>query len=65
MGDNLQVSDGEIFFFFVQYCSVAVQLTIVLLAIIIPNMESLLLRCNKPFHFCSKDTHITFLLINF
>ena len=29
------------------------------------NMESLLLRCNKPFHFCSKDTHITFLLINF
>ena len=28
-------------------------------------MEFLLLRCNKPFHFCSKDTHITFLLINF
>ena len=28
-------------------------------------MESLLLRCNNPFHFCSKDTHITFLLINF
>ena len=22
------------------------------------SMESLLLRCNKPFHFCSKDTHI-------
>ena len=21
------------------------------------SMESLLLRCNKPFHFCSKDTH--------
>ena len=29
------------------------------------NMESLLLRCNKPFHFFSKNTHITFLLINF
>ena len=29
------------------------------------SMESLLLRCNKPFHFFSKDTHITFLLINF
>ena len=27
------------------------------------SMESLLLRCNKPFHFCSTDTHITFLLI--
>ena len=29
------------------------------------SMQSLLLRCSKPFHFCSKDTHITFLLINF
>ena len=25
------------------------------------SMESLLLRFNKPFHFCSKDTHITIL----
>ena len=25
----------------------------------------LLLLCNKPFHFCSKNTHTTFLLINF
>ena len=31
------------------------------------GMESLLLRYNKPFHFCSKGAHITFefLLINF
>ena len=29
------------------------------------GMESLLLRYNKSFHFCSKDTHIRFLLINF
>ena len=30
------------------------------------SMESLLLHCNKPFHFCSKaDTHMTLLLINF
>ena len=29
------------------------------------NMESLLLHCNRPFHFCSKDTHITFLLIDY
>ena len=29
------------------------------------SIESLLLCCNKPFHFCSKDTHIMFLLINF
>ena len=29
------------------------------------SMEYLLLRYNKPFHFCSKDTHIKFLLINF
>ena len=29
------------------------------------SMESLPLRCNKPFHFCSKDTHVTFILINF
>ena len=29
------------------------------------SMESLLLRCNKPFHFCPKDTQITFLHINF
>ena len=28
------------------------------------SMESLLLRCNKSFHFCSR-IHITFLLINF
>ena len=26
------------------------------------SIESSLLRCNKPFHFCSKDTHITLLL---
>ena len=29
------------------------------------SMESLLPRCNKPFDVCSKDTQITFLLINF
>ena len=29
------------------------------------SKEFLLLRCNKPFHCCSKNTHITFLLINF
>ena len=29
------------------------------------STEFLLLRCNKPFHFCSKDTHKTFLLMNF
>ena len=29
------------------------------------SMESLLLRRNKPIHFCSKDTHITFLQIKF
>ena len=29
------------------------------------NVESLLLGCNQPFHFCSKGTHITFLLIKF
>ena len=29
------------------------------------SMEFLLLFCSKPFHFCSKDTHITFLLIKF
>ena len=29
------------------------------------SVESLLLCCNKPFHFCSKDTHITFPPINF
>ena len=23
------------------------------------SVESLLLRCNKPFHICSNDTHIT------
>ena len=28
-------------------------------------LEFLLPRCNKQFNFCSKDTHITFLLINF
>ena len=28
------------------------------------SMEFLLLCCNKPFHFCSQDTYITFLLIN-
>ena len=28
------------------------------------SIESLLLLCNKPFNFCSKDTHITFLPIN-
>ena len=29
------------------------------------SMESLLLRYNRPSHFCSKDTHVlTFLLIN-
>ena len=29
------------------------------------SMEFLLLRCNKPFHFCSKNTNITFPPINF
>ena len=29
------------------------------------SMEILILHCSKPFHFRSKDTHITFLLINF
>ena len=29
------------------------------------RMESLLLSCNKPVHFCSKNTHIKFLLSNF
>ena len=27
------------------------------------GMELLLLSCSKPFQFCSKDTHIKFLLI--
>ena len=29
------------------------------------SMEVLLLCCNKPFHFCSKNVHVTSLLINF
>ena len=29
------------------------------------SMESLLLSCNEPFHFCSKNTHVKFLLSNF
>ena len=29
------------------------------------GIESLLSRCNKPFHFCSKDTHMRFLLAMF
>ena len=29
------------------------------------SMESLLLHCNKPFHYCSKDTYIMLLLIIF
>ena len=29
------------------------------------GIESLLLRSNKPFHFCPNDTHIIFFLINF
>ena len=29
------------------------------------SMESLFPLCNKPFHFCSKDTNITFLPVNF
>ena len=28
------------------------------------GIESLFLRCNKTFHFCSKDTHIMFLPSN-
>ena len=28
------------------------------------SMEFLLLGCNKPFHLCLDDTHITFLSIN-
>ena len=27
------------------------------------SIESLLLRSNKPFDFCTQDTHITFLII--
>ena len=29
------------------------------------SMESLLPRGSKPFHFCSKDTHVMFPLANF
>ena len=29
------------------------------------SRESLLLRCNKPFHFCSKGANVTLVPINF
>ena len=29
------------------------------------SIEPLLLHSNKPFYFCSKDTHLKFILIHF